>query len=204
MDRASRLWVTPPPAITIRASLRQVERFHQTLLGLTRASAGERPGDWMEMLPFMLFTYRATQSRVTRMSPAEILYRRVLRPPYPALKVGVRTRCGCLPYSLSPSPPSFPFLPSPHPRHVPHQISPSPCLLPLHYKRPSLGSEPFPRLLRSGNSARIRAFPKPRKIYEPHKLHFFFHHQRSTPPPNMVTVDGRPCWGVYSPDGGGL
>ena len=42
----------------------------------------------MDMLPFLLFTYRATQNRVTRMSPAELLYGRVLRPPYPALKLG--------------------------------------------------------------------------------------------------------------------
>ena len=62
-----------------------VERFHSTLLGLTRASAGEHPGDWMDMLPFVLFSYRATTNRVTSLSPAELLYGRNLTPPYPGI-----------------------------------------------------------------------------------------------------------------------
>ena len=42
-----------------------VERFHSTLLGLSRASAGGHPGDWVDMLPFVLFTTRCSQSAIS-------------------------------------------------------------------------------------------------------------------------------------------
>ena len=62
-----------------------VERFNSTLLGLARASAGGSPGDWKDALPFLLFATRATANRVTRRSPAELLYGRPLTPPLPTL-----------------------------------------------------------------------------------------------------------------------
>ena len=66
----------------------QAERIQSTLLGLARATHGGYPGDWKDMLPFLLFSIRATPSRVTKASPAELLYGRPLKPPYPALKLG--------------------------------------------------------------------------------------------------------------------
>ena len=52
----------------------QAERIQSTLLGLARATHGGYPGDWKDMLPFLLFSIRAIPSRVTKASPAELLY----------------------------------------------------------------------------------------------------------------------------------
>ena len=57
-----------------------VERVQQTLVGMTRA-ANEGGSHWVDHLPFLLLSYRATPHRVTRLSPAMILYGRELRLP---------------------------------------------------------------------------------------------------------------------------
>ena len=41
----------------------QTERIQSTLLGLARATYGGYPGEWIDMLPFLLFSIRATPSR---------------------------------------------------------------------------------------------------------------------------------------------
>ena len=57
-----------------------VERFIQTLTVMTRTS-DEGGEHWVDHLPFLLMSYRATPTRVTKMSPAELLYGRQLRLP---------------------------------------------------------------------------------------------------------------------------
>ena len=57
-----------------------VERFQQTLVYSARAT-DEGGAHWADHLPFLLMSYRATPHRVTRKSPAEILYGRELRLP---------------------------------------------------------------------------------------------------------------------------
>lgn len=57
-----------------------VERFNQTLSNMVRAS-NEGGGNWRDHLPFVLMAYRATPHRVTKESPAMILYGRELRLP---------------------------------------------------------------------------------------------------------------------------
>ena len=57
-----------------------VERFNQTLQNMVRAS-NEGGGNWRDHLPFLLMAYRATPHRVTRESPAMILFGRELRLP---------------------------------------------------------------------------------------------------------------------------
>ena len=57
-----------------------VERFIQTLTRMTRAS-DEGGQFWVDHLPFLLMSYRATPNRVTKLSPAELLYGRQLRLP---------------------------------------------------------------------------------------------------------------------------
>ena len=59
-----------------------VERFNDTLVGMTRAAC-LTGGDWDDHLPFLLYTYRATPHRVTGHSPAYLLYGRELRAPAP-------------------------------------------------------------------------------------------------------------------------
>ena len=60
-----------------------VERFNDTLQGMTRAADREHQGkQWDEHLPFLLFAYRSTPHRVTRESPAYLLYGRDLRSPH--------------------------------------------------------------------------------------------------------------------------
>ena len=63
-----------------------VERFNSTLLGMVRASSGGHPGDWVDMLPFLLYTYHASRNRVTQASPAELIYGRLPKPPLPMMK----------------------------------------------------------------------------------------------------------------------
>ena len=57
-----------------------VERFIQTLVNMTRAT-DEGGEHWVDHLPFLLMSYRATPTRVCRWSPAELLYGRQLRLP---------------------------------------------------------------------------------------------------------------------------
>ena len=57
-----------------------VERFNQTLQNMVRAS-DEGGASWKDHLPFLLMAYRATPHRVTRESPAMILFGRELRLP---------------------------------------------------------------------------------------------------------------------------
>ena len=61
-------------------ALGTVERVQQTLIRMTRAS-DEGGLFWVDHLPFLLMSYRATPHRVTRMSPAELLYGRQFRTP---------------------------------------------------------------------------------------------------------------------------
>ena len=56
------------------------ERFQQTLIEMTRA-ANEGGGHWVDHLPFLLMSYRATPHRVTKLSPSMMLYGRELRLP---------------------------------------------------------------------------------------------------------------------------
>mmetsp|Transcript_31110 Transcript_31110/g.53228 ORF Transcript_31110/g.53228 Transcript_31110/m.53228 type:complete len:231 (-) Transcript_31110:671-1363(-) len=57
-----------------------VERFHQTLVNMARAT-DEGGKYWLDHLPFLLMSYRATPNRVTKASPAVILYGREMRLP---------------------------------------------------------------------------------------------------------------------------
>ena len=57
-----------------------VERFNHTLIEMTRASTTEGQ-EWDAHLPFLLFAYNATPHRITRESPACLLYGRDLRLP---------------------------------------------------------------------------------------------------------------------------
>lgn len=57
-----------------------VERVHQTLIRMTRAS-DEGGEHWTDHLPFLLMSYRATPNRITEMSPAELIYGRQFRLP---------------------------------------------------------------------------------------------------------------------------
>ena len=61
-------------------SVGMVERFNQTLAGMTRAT--DEGGDhWVDHLPFLLFAFRATTQRTTQHTPASLLYGRELRSP---------------------------------------------------------------------------------------------------------------------------
>jgi hypothetical protein len=57
-----------------------VECAQQTLIAMVRTS-NEEGGHWVDHLPFLLMAMRATVGRVTKMSPATLLYGRELRPP---------------------------------------------------------------------------------------------------------------------------
>ena len=57
-----------------------VERFIQTLVRMAR-TADEGGEHWVDHLPFLLMSHRATPNRVTGRSPAELLYGRQLRLP---------------------------------------------------------------------------------------------------------------------------
>ena len=61
-------------------SVGTVERFNDTLSGMVRA-ADEGGLHWVDHLPFLLMSYRATPHRVTQHSPAALLYGRELRLP---------------------------------------------------------------------------------------------------------------------------
>ena len=57
-----------------------VERFNQTIQNMIRAS-NEGGANWKDHLPFLLMAYRATPHRVTKESPAMILFGRELKTP---------------------------------------------------------------------------------------------------------------------------
>mmetsp|Transcript_28760 Transcript_28760/g.88161 ORF Transcript_28760/g.88161 Transcript_28760/m.88161 type:complete len:771 (-) Transcript_28760:1052-3364(-) len=57
-----------------------VERAQQTLINMARAT-DEGGGHWVDHLPFFLMSMRASANRITRMSPAALLYGRELRLP---------------------------------------------------------------------------------------------------------------------------
>lgn len=57
-----------------------VERAQQTLIAMVRAS-DEGGSHWVDHLPFLLMSMRATGGRVTKQSPASLLYGRELRLP---------------------------------------------------------------------------------------------------------------------------
>ena len=57
-----------------------VERFHRTLTNMARAT-DEGGHHWVDHLPFLLMSHRATPHRITGLSPAMLLYGRELRLP---------------------------------------------------------------------------------------------------------------------------
>ena len=57
-----------------------VERFNGTLVQMARAS-DEGGAHWVDHLPFLLLSYRASPNRVTKASPAMLVYGRELRLP---------------------------------------------------------------------------------------------------------------------------
>ena len=61
-------------------SIGMVERFNATIEGMARAS-DEGGLHWVDHLPFLLMSYHATPHRVTKLSPAAMLYGRELRLP---------------------------------------------------------------------------------------------------------------------------
>ena len=56
------------------------ERFNATLASMCR-TANQGGSHWRDHLPFLLFSHRATPNRITKMSPAFLLYGRELRLP---------------------------------------------------------------------------------------------------------------------------
>ena len=58
-----------------------VERFNDTLCGMVRAS-DDLGKAWDEHLPYVLYAYRSSPHRVTKESPAYLLYGRELRGPH--------------------------------------------------------------------------------------------------------------------------
>ena len=69
-----------PSAAEHHEAVGTVERFHQTLVGMARAS-NEGGSHWVDHLPFLLMSYRATPNRVTQSSPSMLLYGREIRLP---------------------------------------------------------------------------------------------------------------------------
>ena len=69
-----------PSAAEHHESVGLVERFHQTLVGMMRAT-DQGGGNWPKHLPFLLFAYRATPHRITGQSPAMLMFGRELRLP---------------------------------------------------------------------------------------------------------------------------
>ena len=65
-----------------------VERYNDTIVSALRASDTTGGDRWIDHLPFLLFASRALPNRLTKESPAFLLYGRHVRPPIPALKVG--------------------------------------------------------------------------------------------------------------------
>ena len=69
-----------PSSAEHHESVGVVERFNQTLVNMSRAS-DEGGAHWADHLPFLLMAYRATPHRVTRLSPAMVVYGREMRLP---------------------------------------------------------------------------------------------------------------------------
>jgi hypothetical protein len=57
-----------------------VERFNDTIASMIRA-CNEGGSNWADHLPYLLFAYRATPNRATKLSPASIVYGHELRLP---------------------------------------------------------------------------------------------------------------------------
>ena len=69
-----------PSSAEHHESVGAVERFNSTISSMVRA-ADEGGLHWVDHLPFLLMSYRATPHRVTKQSPAALLYGRELRLP---------------------------------------------------------------------------------------------------------------------------
>ena len=69
-----------PSAAEHHEAVGTVERFQQTLVRMTRAS-NEGGSHWVDHLPFLLMSYRATPHRVLGASPSLLLFGRELRLP---------------------------------------------------------------------------------------------------------------------------
>ena len=76
-----------PSAAEHHETVGVVERVQQTLIGMTRA-ANEGGRNWTDHLPFLLLSYRSTPHRVTKLSPAMMLYGRELRLPAQMVEAG--------------------------------------------------------------------------------------------------------------------
>ena len=63
------------------ASAGIVERFNHTLTEMTKASDPTEGDEWVKHLPFLTFAYNSTPHRVTKQSPACLIYGRDLRLP---------------------------------------------------------------------------------------------------------------------------
>ena len=62
------------------------ERFNGTLKTMIRRFAQEAPGEWDELLPYLLFSYREVPQASTGFSPFELLYGRSVRGPLDILR----------------------------------------------------------------------------------------------------------------------
>ena len=69
-----------PSSAEHHESIGAIERFNRTLIEMARTS--DEGGEyWVDHLPFLLLSYRATPHRVTEQSPASLLFGRELRLP---------------------------------------------------------------------------------------------------------------------------
>ena len=66
------------PSTSHHEAVGTVERFHQTLIQMARAS-DEGGRYWLDHLPYLLLAYRSTPNRTSKLSPAELIYGRRLR-----------------------------------------------------------------------------------------------------------------------------
>ena len=62
------------------------ERFNGTLKTMIRRFAQEAPGEWDELLPYLLFSYREVPQASTGFSPFELLYGLSVRGPLDILR----------------------------------------------------------------------------------------------------------------------
>ena len=69
-----------PSSAEHHESIGAIERFNRTLIEMARTS-DEGGEHWVDHLPFLLLSYRATPHRVTEQSPASLLFGRELRLP---------------------------------------------------------------------------------------------------------------------------
>ena len=69
-----------------------VERYNQTLTAMLAMSVHKGGPEWDELLPYVLFAYRASQQASTRESPFYLLYGRDPRLPVPDALTPQKTR----------------------------------------------------------------------------------------------------------------